>query len=259
MGTQSGSVKTPTEKVSVRYEFDGGPARVRIGLIALSTDVAMERDFRNMLPDDVTFHTSRVMAADPVTIENHRAMGPHLTEAVRRILPGMRLDAIAYGCTSGTVALGYDEVAAQIRRGRPDVPVVTPITSAIAAMEKLGIQKISLLTPYVDSVNQAIREFLEAHGITVLNIGSFCIESGTLFAELPPDAIFEAALEVCRHDADALFVPCTAIRAVEIIERSEQALGKPVLSAIQTLLWQCLRDSGYNELLPGYGQLLQEA
>ena len=166
---------------------------------------------------------------------------------------------MAYGCTSGTVALGYEEVAAQIREGRPDVPVVTPITSAIAAMEKLGIQKISLLTPYEDSVNQVMREFLEAHGITVLNIGSFCIESGTLFAELPPDAIFEAALEVCRHDADALFIPCTAIRAVEIIARAEQALGKLVLSATQTLLWQCLRDSGYSEPLLGYGQLLREA
>jgi maleate isomerase len=156
------------------------------------------------------------------------------------------------------VALGYDEVAAQIRKGRPEVPVVTPLTSAVAAMEKLGIQQVSLLTPYADSVNQAMRDFLELHGITVLNIGSFCIEDGALFAELPPDAIFEAALEVCRHDADALFIPCTGIRAVEIIERAEQALGKPALSAIQTLLWQCLRDSGYHESLQGYGQLLRD-
>mgnify|MGYP001220671705 CR=1 FL=1 len=193
MNRQSEVVEMLTEKVSVQYEFDGGPTRFRIGLIALSTDVATERDFHNMLPDDVMFYTSRVMAVDPVTIENHRAVGPHLTEAARRILPGMRLDAIAYCCTSGTVALGYDEVAAQIRKGRSDVPVVTPITSAIAAMEKLGIKKISLLTPYVDSVNQAMRVYLEAHGIIVLNIGSFCIESGTLSAELPPNAVSTSA------------------------------------------------------------------
>ena len=257
MSAQSESVETPTEKVSVRYEFDGGPARLRIGLIALSTNAAIERDFRNMLPDDVVFHTSRVTAEGPVTIENYRAMGPRLTEAARRILPGMRIDTIAYSCTSGTVALGYDEITEQIRESRPDVPVVPPLTSAVAAMEKLGIEKISLLTPYMDSVNQAMREFVEAHGITVLNIGSFCIENGALFAELPPDAILEAALEVCRDDAEALFIPCTGIRAVEIIERAEQALGKPVLSAIQTLLWQCLRDTGYSEPLPGYGQLLR--
>ena len=257
MGTQFELIETATEKVSVQYQFDGGSERVRIGLIALSTNATIERDFRNMLPDEVIFHTSRVKAEGPVTIENYRAMGPLLAEAVRQILPGMRLDTIAYSCTSGTVALGYDEIAAQIREGRPDVPVVTPLTSAIVAMEKLGIEKVSLLTPYMDSVNQAMREFVEAQGITVLNIGSFCIENGSLFAELPPDAIFEAALEVCGSDADALFVPCTGIRAVEIIERAEQALGKPVLSAIQTLLWQCLRDSGYSEPLQGYGQLLQ--
>jgi len=198
------------------------------------------------------------MAIDPVTIENHRATGPHLAEAARRILPGMRLDVIGYCCTSGTVALGYDEVASQIRKGRSDVPIVTPITSAITAMERLGVKKISLLTPYVDSVNQAMREFLEDHGIVVLNIGSFCIENGTLSAELPPDAILEAALEVCRPEADGLFIACAAIRAVEILERAEQSLGKPVLSAIQTLFWQCLRESGYTGSVQNYGRLLRE-
>lgn len=257
MNILSKTVETPTQKVTVEYEFDGGPARFRIGLIALSTDVATERDFHNMLPEDVMFYTSRVMAIDPVTIENHRAIGPHLTEAARRILPGMRLDVIGYCCTSGTVALGYEEVASQIHKGRSDVPVVTPITAAIAAMKKLEIKKISLLTPYMDSVNQAMREFLEEHGITVLNIGSFCIENGTLSAELPPDAIFEAALEVCHPEADGLFIACAAIRAVEIIERAEQELGKPVLSAIQTLFWQCLRDSGYTGSVENYGCLLK--
>ena len=170
----------------------------------------------------------------------------------------MRLNVIGYCCTSGTVALGYEEVASQIRKGRPEVPIVTPITSAIEAMEKLGIRKISLLTPYVDSVNQAMRKFLEQRGITVLNIGSFCIENGTLSAELPPDAIFEAALEVCRPEADGLFIACAAIRAVEIIERAEQELGKPVLSAIQTLFWQCLRESGYTGSVENYGCLLKD-
>ena len=61
--------------------------------------------------------------------------------------------------------------------------------------------------------------------------------------ELDPEAIYEAALETCRPEADVLFISCTAIRAVQVLERLEQALNKPVVSSIQTLFWQSLRES----------------
>ena len=104
-------------------------------------------------------------------------MGPKLAAATRLLTPERRLDVIAYSCTSGTVAIGDEAVTEQIRAGsRLDVPVITPITSALAGFELLRVDRISLLTPYIDSVNQAMRRFLEDHGITVLNIGSFCLE-----------------------------------------------------------------------------------
>ena len=247
----------PTVKVSTRFELDAGPARHRIGLLALDSDVATERDFHAMLPPDVMFYTSRIHCTNPVTVENLRRQGPLLRDAVKLLVPAQRLDAIAYSCTSGTVAIGYEGVASEIRAaGRPGIPVVTPITSAIAAFGHLGIRRISLLTPYLDSVNQAMRAFLESHGVEVLNIGGFCMEDDREMARIPPDAILDAALEVCDERADGLFISCTAIRAVEIIERAEAALGRPVLSAIQTLLWQSLRKAGYAAPVPGFGRVL---
>ena len=246
-----------TVKVSSRFELDAGPARHRIGLIALDSDVATERDFHAMLPPDVMFYTSRIHCFNPITVENLRRQGPMLRAAVRLLIPDQRLDAIAYSCTSGTVAIGYEGVAHEIRAaGRPEIPVVTPITSALAGFAHLGVRRISLLTPYIDPVNQAMRGFLESHGIEVLNIGSFCMEDDREMARIPPDAIFDAALEVCDDRADALFISCTAIRAVEIIERAEAALSRPVLSAIQTLFWHSLRESGYTRPVQGFGRLL---
>ena len=257
MNTQPELAALPTEKVSIRFELDAGPARHRIGLIALDSDVATERDFHTMLPPDVMFYTSRIHCTNPITVENLRRQGPLLREAVKLLIPGQRLDAIAYSCTSGTVAIGYEGVASEIRAaGRPDTPVVTPITSAIAGLAHLGIRRISLMTPYLDPVNQAMRAFLESHGIEVVNIGGFCMADDREMARIPPDAIFDAALEVCDDRADALFISCTAIRAVEIIKRAETALGRPVLSAIQTLLWQSLREAGCSAPVPGFGRLL---
>ncbi|MBN36035.1 MAG: hypothetical protein CMM46_14925 [Rhodospirillaceae bacterium] len=248
-----------TAKVETAYESDGGPAKHRIGLVALDSDVATERDFQAMLPSDSVFYTSRIHCFNPITIENLKKLGPQVSAATELLIPGQRLDVIAYSCTSGTVALGYDEIARQVRSGgRPDIEVVTPINSALKAMEQLGVRKISLLTPYVDSVNQAMRAFIEKHGVKVLNMGSFCLDDDKEMAELTPDAIHRAAIEVCADEADALFISCTAIRAVEIIERTEQVLGKPVLSAIQTLFWQAIRATGYTAPIEGYGTLMRQ-
>ena len=246
-----------TVKTNVPYDLTEGAPRHRIGLIALLTDEATERDFQRMKPDGAAYFTSRVRNASPVTIENLRKIGPELADSAAQILPGARLDSIAYSCTSGTVALGYDEVATQIGKGRPGVPVTTPITAAIAGLNRMGAKRITLFTPYIDSVNQAMRGFLEEHGIEVLNIGSFCIENDLDMARLPPEAIRAAAIEAHHPEADAVFISCTAIRAVEILEDAEAALGKPVLSAIQCLFWESLRLAGYDKPIEGYGSLLR--
>ena len=246
-----------TVKTTVDYALTEGAPRHRIGLIALETDEATERDFQRMMPDGAAYFTARVTNANPVTMENLRKIGPRLGESAAQILPGARLDSIAYSCTSGTVALGYDEVVNQIAKGRPGVPVTTPITSAIAGLNKLGARRITLFTPYIDSVNQAMRGFLEDHGIEVLNIGSFCIEEDLDMARLPPEAIRAAAIEANHRHADAVFISCTAIRAVEVLEDAEAALGKPVLSAIQCLFWEALRLAGYDKPIDGYGSLLR--
>ena len=257
MSAQPRLAELPTVRVSTRFELDAGPARHRIGLIALDCDVATERDFHTMLPADVMFYTARIRTINPVTIENLRRQGAWLGDAARLLIPGQRLDAIAYSCTSGTVALGYERVASEIRAAeRPGIPVVTPITSAVAGFAHLGVRRISLLTPYVDSVNQAMRTFLEASGVEVVNVGGFLMEDDREMARIPSEAILDAALEVCDQRADALFISCTAIRAVEIIERAEAALGRPVLSAIQTLFWQSLREAGCSQPVPGFGRLL---
>ena len=257
----SAAVKSPlavTRKVSVGYLSDGGPTRHRIGLIALDSDVATEYDFHRMLPDDVMFYTTRIPCPNPITVENLRLQGPMLTDVVKQILPNQRLDVIAYSCTSGTVAIGYENVVDYIRAGgRGDLPVITPVTSAAAALTKVGAKRISLMTPYIDSVNEIIRDFLLECGFEVLNIGSFCLDDDISMAELDPEAIYEAALETCRPEADALFISCTAIRAVQVLERLEQALNKPVVSSIQTLFWQSLRESGYRKPVEGLGSLMR--
>ena len=182
--------------------------------------------------------------------------------AVADVRFGHRVEAVALG---GDHAVVTAETANGLRRFR--APYLIGADGANSAVRRsIGIdfegmtypeRYITLFTPYINSVNQAMRDFLEDHGIEVLNIGSFCIEDDLEMACLPPEAIRAAAIEANHPDADAVFISCTAIRAVEILDDAEAALGKPVLSAIQCLFWDALRLAGYDKPIAGYGSLLR--
>ena len=246
--------------VKAAYEADHGPGRYRIGLVTLSNDYTVERDFVNMRPgDEVAVFVSRVPNTPECTVETLNAMAPHITTATALLVPEGRLDAVAYACTSGTVVMGYDGIRERIHAARPGVPCITPITASLEALNRFGAHRLSVLTPYVDDVNAAIGACLEAHGKSITGFTSFHIEDNEEMAALPVDAIYQAALEADRPDADALFISCTAIRAVDVIERIEQTLGKPVVTANQALYWQSLRAAGCQDVVTGYGRLFEFA
>lgn len=223
----------------------------------MATAETAERDFHAMLPPAAMFHTARVLNENPVTLENLQAHLSRLALAAEQLLPGVPLDVVCYDCTSGTVANGYEAIAAEIHRARPGVPVVTPVTAALAAFARLGAKRISVLTPYTGEVNAAVAEYLEDHGVTVINLASFLIESDIDMARLTPSSIRRAAIETCAPDADALFISCTALRAVEVLDEIEAVLEKPVVSSIQAEFWQCIRAAGYEQPIEGFGSLLR--
>jgi len=59
------------------------------------------------------------------------------------------------------------------------------------------------------------------------------------------------------NDADALFVSCTALPALEILDEVEKKINKPVFSSNQTLIWDTIRSVGYKNSVTGYGKLLR--
>ncbi len=239
------------------FGFDSGPGDYRIGLLALSTVCVTERDFANMRPNgDVAICTSRVHNINPCTVENLKAMAPLITAATALMMPDSRLDVVAYDCTSATVVIGFEQVRASIRKARPGIPCVTPITAALAAFDVLAVSKVAVLTPYLDEVTEPIVRYLETSGLSVAKTTSFRLVDDREMAALPPQAIYQAALEADTPDAEALFISCTAVRGVDAVQRIEDKIGKPVVTSNQAMFWHSLRLAGCDERVPGYGRLL---
>ena len=79
----------------------------RVGLIALSTDFTIEQDFRNVFYDQpVSLYVNRIPFNNPMNQKNYLKMKDMLPDIAQNILPGESIDTIAYGCTSGTIAIG---------------------------------------------------------------------------------------------------------------------------------------------------------
>ena len=243
------------------FELDGGLAeRAAIGLIVLASDQTIEHEFRRIFDlAGVALYESRIYNDTTVTPETLKAMEARLTEATGVILPGMPLDVVAYGCTSASMIIGDEAVAARIHEARPGVAVTNPMAAACAAFRALGAGRIALLTPYLEEINLAMRARIEAGGFEVPVMGSFNEPDDNKVGRISPDSLRKAALELGRHEAvDAVFVSCTALRLVEIAADLEGELGKPVTSSNHALAWHCLRLAGIEDSMPGLGGLFEQ-
>ena len=92
----------------------------KIGVIALSTDFTIEQDYRNIchqLPVDI--FVNRIPFENPLNHENYLKMADHISEVSSQILPSQDLDIIAYGCTSGTIAIGSRRIKEEINKTKP--------------------------------------------------------------------------------------------------------------------------------------------
>jgi maleate isomerase len=246
--------------MSVRDVPVGTPAaeKPRIGLVVPATDQVSEAAFAEMLAGHpVSVVASRVAFENPVVMATLSRMVDDLARATSLLLPGGRIDVVAFSCTSGTVAAGVDAVARAIGAAKPGVPFTTPITAAVAAFRRLGLRRIAVLTPYVDEVNEAIHGFLAATGLEVVEFGSFHLRTEPEIASVPPEAIVAAGRAVMAPGAEALFISCTGLQGHAAIGPLEAATGKPVVTSNQAQVWEALSLIGYGQPLHGYGRLLE--
>lgn len=237
-------------------EMDGGRHhRARLGFILMSTDLASEADFADMAPEGVGVHVTRLKTEDHTTNETLARHIDHMAEAAARIQPDLEPDVVSYSCTSGSIVNGEERVFEEIRKGAPWAQPMCLVTGVIDALRELGAKKIVVGTPYLDEVNTTEAEFLLEKGFDVLDIQGLNLTTGTEMGQVTPAYWKQFALEIDRPDADAIFLSCGGIRALEVAEDIETATDKPVITSNQAQFWSCLRRAGIGDEIRGFGRI----
>ena len=104
-------------------------------------------------------------------------MADDIPKVTNNILPDQKLDCVAYGCTSGTIAVGYQSIFDKVNLAKPNTKVTTPITSTINALKSLKIKRLSIFTPYTDEINQSVINYFKKENIDVDELSYFDIAS----------------------------------------------------------------------------------
>ncbi len=248
------------DRQNMPYELDEGIGhRAKIGLIVLATDQTIEYECRRLMDvPGVALWESRILNSQTISRENLAKMEAGMTEAARVIMPGIPLDVVAYGCTSGGMVIGTENVHARIHEARPEVACTTPMEATFAALRALGAKRICFIPPYNDEINRSMRRHIIEAGFEVPVMGSWNLSEDEKVGKLSPSTVRNAVLELGALDSvDAVFVSCTNVRLADQVESLETELGKPITSSNHAIAWHCLRLAGIDDVIPGYGRLFR--
>lgn len=237
--------------------------RARFGVLVPFTNTNLEPDMALLRPDGVSMHFARMGGYDqdeiPDAAQMHGLGAADLDEPLR-LLQGVRPDVILYGCTSATLTHGldFDRALADRIKTCSGAETVTAAGALVHALKALRVERIGFASPYVPAINDMAIAFLAGAGVSTVarsEVDATLDNYGQ--GAMDPDAVFDLGLAADHSDAQALVLSCTDMRSLETIARLEQAVGKPVISSNQAMMFQAKQLAGIGDSHSGYGQLLE--
>ena len=232
--------------------------RGKFGVLAPSTNTAVQPEFEAMKPWDITHHHSRLVIPDSKVTDDpsfmrmmndiRGALFPAL-EAVMTCHP----DLVVLGMSAETFWDGLagsrqlqrklDKVARREKCGG----VVMGSDACRAALRSYGrgIKRLGVITAYMPIGDRQVRRFFTECGFEVI-------------AHESKKTLRDAITRVNRGKVDAIVQVGTNLAMAEVAAMAEFWLDKPVIAINTATYWYALRQYGIKERIRGWGSLLAE-
>ena len=227
----------------------------RIALIRPGITPSTEMDFHANLPQGVSVTTCGVEYS-AVTLDGLQDMSSRVCACAAQF-KGFPMDLVVFACTTGSMVGGFDYDRRLIEEigSACGIPAMTTTTALLEAFKALDIHSASIVTPYSAPLNAMEKRFLEANGVSVTVISGLGHTDVRVIPFVRSCEMLQLAMAQGLQGADALFISCTGICVLDIIEVLESELGVPVITSNQATIWSSLRHIGFKHMLPGLGTL----
>ena len=142
-------------------------------------------------------------------------------------------DAIAWACTSGSFLGDRDTLNHQVDALQEvaGVPATTTSVAILEALHRHGAKRLCVLTPYPPEVGEPFIHYLERHGFEVLGHGHAGRANDEEIGMLTIDDFAPLIEQVWQPEADAIVIPCTAVRVGTIVDTLRAKYAVPVILA----------------------------
>lgn len=239
--------------------------RLKLGVIAPSTNTVVQPEFDAMRPPGVTNHFGRIhIPNDPLRgdddftrlIETVRRELMHAVDRVMTCEP----DHLVMGMSSETFWDGLEgsERLRERVEARAGVTVTMGSDAARQALQCYGeLKRIAVVTPYMPVADLQVRRFFADCGFEIVRLEGLRCASPVLIAHVSEAELRDAILRLDGPDVEAIVQVGTNLAMARLAGMAEFWLGKPVI-AINTATYRwALRRNGIRDPIAGYGSLLE--
>ncbi len=197
----------------------------------------------------------------PTTPPTLRALTalPALDDAAK-MLSTSSIDVVGYASTTTAYAIGFDAETAIVSRLSAlfAVPVAATCASAVLALRFLDVERVALIgAPWFDAeLNELGAAYFRSQGFDVTSSASAGLSQDP--RRIEPAAVCAWTAGHLGDEAEGIFIGGNGFRAAGALEPLEAAVGRPVLTSNQVLLWNLLAHAGAPFEIKGYGQLFAQ-
>lgn len=139
------------------------------------------------------------------------------------------------------------------------LPVVSAISSAIAALSALSAKSVLLMTPFDRASDETIKAHVEKLGFTMSLGPSFNNRVPGTSLGLGPEQLFSLVEKTfAAHSVEAIYFQGATMDPLPIIQQIENRLGIPVVASNTAMLWHLLSKLQLKYVISGYGKVLRE-
>jgi maleate isomerase len=236
------------------------PRPVRLGVLTPSSNVALEpltSAIAATLPG-CSAHFARFRVTEIALTQ--QALGQFDDSkilAAAELLADARVDAIGWsGTAAGWMGFERDEALCRRIHEHTGIRATTAVLALNELLQRHGVTRLGLVTPYTADVQQRIVAQYARHGITVVAERHLGISVNFDFACVEPAQLDALMREVAAEGAQAVVTYCTNLRAAQLAERFEADTGALLLDTVSTTVWGLLRLLGRDTAaLRGWGRL----
>src|SRR5690606_6479735 len=147
-----------------------------------------------------------------------------------------------------------------VQENGTQIPILSSAGALVDSLNEKNLGTVPIITPYMKPLTQRVIEYIEAEGVKLHDSISLEVSDNLKVGRLDPVNLLEHVVRLDTQGVDAVILSaCVQMPSLPAIQKAEDKIGKPVLSAAVCTVYQMLKTLGLETRVPNAGHILSGA